>query len=355
MKRRLFSVLMLIALLLSLSLPVLATEATEETAAETTEETVKKEEYTTATSGSCGKDITWKLEGHTLTLSGSGAMDAGMPWEFYKDTIYTLILDGEITTIGDGAFSSCNNLQYIDFGSSLKEIGYQAFFSCNALKAFRLPDTFRKFGQECFKDCDSLQVIFCEGPMPSFKANCLYTNHTVQIFFTKDMPWPQEEIDRLRANFGARIYVDVGTEAVLEDYLEDRPTPTEVQTIVLETQPEETAAEETAAPTQPQIDLSALVPTEAPTAPVTVPQTQPPVTEAATVPTVPQTQPQPTVPVQTEPVFVDSDRDAQESQPEDNGSGTVLWVLLAAAVITAILILLLLIRMVLHSGGRYED
>lgn len=350
MKRRFFTALLTLLMLLSMALPMAlasetteATEETEETTDETTEET--RTRYSTETSGSCGKDVTWRLEDETLIITGSGKIDAGSPWEFYKDTIEVLILDGDITHIGDEAFYSCNNLRYIDFGDSLVEIGYQAFYSCNSIEAIRLPATFRKFGQECFRDCKGLEVIYCDGPMPSFKANCLYTDHTVIVYYSRQTPWPQEETSRLMSNFGSRVYVDMGDPSVLEDYYDEDDFP-DVQTAAV---PEETQPAETAAPTVPE---------------TTAPVVTEPATVPTTAPTVPATEPatQPEFQLESEPLFVTEPEEvreapAQEEPAATSGSGFSgwVWVLIAAAALTGILVLALVIRMVVHSAGRYED
>lgn len=343
MKRRILSGIVAWLLILSMGLPfALAaeaeeTEATEETVEETTEEAEPR--YSMATSGSCGDNVTWQLDGHTLTITGSGKIDAGSPWEFYKDAIDVLILDGEITHIGDEAFSTCNNLRYIDFGDHLVEIGYQAFYSCNALEAIRLPDTFRRFGVECFRDCDNLQVVYCDGPMPSFKGSCLYTNHTVEVFYSHETPWPQEEVSRLMTNFGSRLYVDVGSPDVLEEYLDAQSFAVpETQPLPPETEPEPTVPETTAPP-------------------VTVPVTEP-------VPTVPETtaapepareETQPVFVLESEPMYRNAGEPFEQEEPEKGGISGIVWVIIAAALVTGILVMALVIRMVLHSGGRYSD
>lgn len=348
MKRRLFAGFLAL-MLLSMALPMVMATETEDPA-ETTEETESR--YSMETSGTCGKNVTWKLDGHTLTITGSGAIDAGCPWEFYKDSIHTLILDGEITHIGDEAFSSCNNLTYIDFGSSLKEIGYQSFYSCNALEAIRLPDSFRKFGTECFRDCENLQVVYCEGPMPSFRGSCLYTDHTVRVFYSHKTPWPQEEVSRLMQNFGSRLYVEVGSEEVLADYLDSSA----VSAAKAEPAPTETAAEPTVPETLPP---EPTVPETLPPAVTEPPVTEPVLTEPAEAPTVAVTEP--TAPVfELAPEEILPDEPAEETAPqqprqEKERPAILLWVLIAAAVVTGILILALIIRMIVHSGGRYSD
>ena len=375
MKRRILSVLALLVLLASMALPMAAAaqtdddaeetvaETTEETTGESTDETTEKtteetteetdREYSTQTSGTCGKNLTWRLEGHTLIISGSGKMDNGCPWEFYKDSIHTLILDGDITHIGEECFSSCNNLKYIDFGDALVEIGYRAFYSCNALEAIAMPASFRKFEKECFMDCDSLQIVFCEGPMPSFRGSCMYTNHTVQVFYSAEVPWPYEETSRLVSNFGGRIHVDIGSMEAVEEFWEDASfeIPREEAAPVTEaTEPETVATEPPVAATEPPM----------PTAVPTIPEVEPVATTAQTLPaeTVPQTQEASEFVLESEPLYVTEPRpSAQDNQEQEEPGGLKagILVLIIAAALTGILVLALVIRMMIHSTGRYED
>lgn len=360
MKKRVFAVWTAVLLFVSMALPVaMATETretTEETVSETTEET--REHYSMEKSGTCGKNVTWKLDGHTLTISGSGEMDEGSPWEFYKSTIERVILQGDITVIGAEAFYGCSNLEYIDFGNALREIGAKAFYACTALEAIRLPESFRRFEAECFRDCDSLQVVYCDGPMPSFRPSCLYTNHTVQVLHSAEIPWPYEETSRLMSNFGGRVHVDVGSPEVLEDYWKDID-----RTVPKQTEP----------PVPAQTEPPVTVPET--TAPI-VPETTIPVVPETTVPPVTQTVPAETVPEVTEttasateetavvPVLELNQEDFRSTEPVQEETRQErekpvfdgwVWALIAAAGLTAILILVLLIRMIVHGGGRYSD
>lgn len=358
MKKRLIFGLLALSMLLSLALPVMAeetTEATEETTEETVDET--RREFSTEKEGECGDDLTWVLEGHTLTITGEGEMDDGCPWEFYKDTIQTVIFSGEITTVGAGAFESCNNLEEIYFGDALVEIGEKAFYSCNALEAILLPDTFRKFGADSFRDCENLESVFCEGPMPSFRGSCFYNDHTVVVYFSQQTPWPWEEIDRLMSNFGGRIYVQMGSAEEWEDIREEMAQLRDAAPVMVQ----ETEATEPA--TEPEtVPVTEIIPE-------TVPQTQPAVMEttapAETVAAV--TEPAAVQTENTEPVelvFVEPDRDLDtgETEPqtlEENLADKVadinwVWVIVGFGGLIALLVLALVIRGISHKGGKYS-
>ena len=62
--------------------------------------------------GTCGNELTWKFEGNTLTISGSGEMDnysqsAGIttaPWNSYAKKISNVVIGSGVTSIGEYAF-----------------------------------------------------------------------------------------------------------------------------------------------------------------------------------------------------------------------------------------------------------
>lgn len=245
-------------------------ETTEETEGEEDEEETKETEETrepvsTATSGTLG-NMTWKLEGTTLTVTGSGEMDKGAPWAHLSDKVKKLVLRGGVTTVAEEAFQDFDALTSIDFGGSLKEIGPRGFLGSEALESISMPATFRRFGQEAFKDCSSLTEVYCSGPMPSFRGNCLGNGNHITVYHGVSNPWPREEVDRLTTNLGGRIEIIAGNGSNL--FALDEPEETTVPT---------------EAPTEPETEPAtepATVPTEPPTEPPTVPVTQP-VTEAA--------------------------------------------------------------------------
>lgn len=62
-----------------------------------------------STSGSCGEELNWTYADYTLRINGRGAMDdfeLGMaPWRAFRYDITSVILDEELTEIGNSAFN----------------------------------------------------------------------------------------------------------------------------------------------------------------------------------------------------------------------------------------------------------
>lgn len=330
MNNRMLSLILAACMLLAVVSPVAfaseteeTTAATEETAEETTEATeeTEPEKDASATSGDCGGDISWSLEGSTLTISGTGDMDAGCPWEAHKEKIKSVVFTGGVTMVGAGAFRDFDEITSVEFGSSMREIGAQAFLDCDGLQSIRMPATFRRFGEESFRDCGSLKDIYCVGPMPSFRANCLWTGNHITIHTPTNNPWPQDEVEKLVNNFGGRLEVVNDNGELVYEYTE----PTE--------------APETTEPT-----------TEATTEPVTEETTQ--VTETTEAPeTTVETEPETTASAeQTETAA----EDEEETVVEKAGANGWIWIVIVAAVLTGLLVLAMVVRSISHKGGKYS-
>ncbi len=231
--------------------------------------------------GWCGEEVSWSLDGGTLTLSGSGKTDDfpdGAPWLPYREEITKVVLTGSISYLGEGAFADYDGITSVSLGGSLQELGKRAFYNCDGLTELVLPATFRVFGEESLMRCTALKEIHALGGMPSFRLNCLWDTWT-KIYYPVANPWPMQHIEQLEDAFQGRI------EFLAEDGT-DPYTPTE-----------ETTEATTQATTEPATE-AATEPTTAPTTePATVPTTQAttepssePVTEPAVQPTQPSTE-----------------------------------------------------------------
>ena len=337
------TVLLALGLLLAALTPA-GYAAETEAAEETTQETAAREEQDEggATSGTCGDGLTWSLEGSTLTVSGSGEMDAGAPWEDHKESIRTLVFTGGVTLVGEEAFKDCDNLTEIDFGDAMREIDTRAFQDCDNLKAIYLPDTFRRFGVESFHDCDSLTTVYCTGGMPSFNSSCLWNGNEIVIYTPLESPWPQKSVVELVYNFHGRLeIIQTSREDMAEAFAEDGGEVTVRETTEPTTEPT------TAPTTEPATE-----PTEAPTTvPVTIPATEAP-TEPVTQPTT-----QPTMPTFAEPET--QAETAAAAQPpavqDERVSNGLIWVLLIVGGLSVLTAAGLIIRKIWHSDEDYDD
>lgn len=115
-----------------------------------------------ASSGICGDNLNWTLDGDTLTISGTGDMwnyfVNDMPWASFHSNIEKVIIGNNVASIGSYAFYKFTNLVDLTIGNSVKKIGERAFSSC-AFKNLTLPDGLTVINDYAFYDCADLISI----------------------------------------------------------------------------------------------------------------------------------------------------------------------------------------------------
>lgn len=126
--------------------------------------------------GQCGDNLTWTIEGDTLTISGTGDMwdyvpsadgeNVVAPWMEHKDGLTTLKIEDGITSIGDYAFYFCNRfVGELTIPDGVTSIGKYAFASCGGFKGnLVLGDSLTTIGDRAFWRCYNLTGIV-EMPM----------------------------------------------------------------------------------------------------------------------------------------------------------------------------------------------
>ena len=131
------------------------------------------------TSGTCGENLTWKLEDGVLTISGTGAMTdysssqgPQLPWAAAK--IKSVVIESGVTSIGDHAFVGQIGLTSITIPDSVTSIGDDAFFYCMSLTSVKIPDGVTRICQKVFQDCSSLTSVEIPDSVASIGSNAFY-------------------------------------------------------------------------------------------------------------------------------------------------------------------------------------
>ncbi|MFR1848709.1 MAG: leucine-rich repeat domain-containing protein, partial [Hominilimicola sp.] len=119
-----------------------------------------------ATSGTCGDNLTWKLDNGTLTISGTGEMknysgnlNQSAPWHSNIKSIKSVVIEKGVTNIGDYAFSWCNSLTSITIPNSVISIGRDAFDNCSSLTSITIPNSITSIGYGAFEACSGLTSV----------------------------------------------------------------------------------------------------------------------------------------------------------------------------------------------------
>ena len=124
-----------------------------------------------------GENLTWKLEGDTLTISGQGEManwglGTDVPWAFYSEEIRRVVIGAGVISVGSCAFGlgsdnrprsmTRSNASYpietVDLGSTVQRLGRYAFADCRALASIELPSSIKEMEQS-FSGCTGLTEV----------------------------------------------------------------------------------------------------------------------------------------------------------------------------------------------------
>ena len=110
------------------------------------------------TSGKCGKNVKWRYDKKTktVTISGKGAMAnyGGMntyapPWSDLD--VRKVVIKKGVTTIGDKAFAHCEKLQSVTIPEGVTSLGIEIFFdSSTKLGTITLPKSLKKVNRATF-------------------------------------------------------------------------------------------------------------------------------------------------------------------------------------------------------------
>ena len=109
-------------------------------------------------------NLTWKLyEDGTLNISGTGAMkdydSDDSPATQKKDSVKKVVIEDDVTSIGDYAFWNCSNLTSITIPDSVTIIGNSAFNACSSLTSLTIPNSVTSIEFAAFYACSSLTSL----------------------------------------------------------------------------------------------------------------------------------------------------------------------------------------------------
>lgn len=129
--------------------------------------------------GFCGENAEYTLDisSGVLTISGSGEMadyeqmyDA--PWFALKHVITEIVVEEGITSIGNAAFSGCENLETVSLPASVTSIGNIAFSGCMALSEVYFDGNAPELaGDYVFSDTPENLTVFIYEDATGFEGN----------------------------------------------------------------------------------------------------------------------------------------------------------------------------------------
>ena len=77
----------------------------------------------------------------------------------YENGVGVITFDGDVTSIGEGAFYNRRALTSITIPDSVTTIGYRAFYNCSALTSVTIPNSVTTIGEYAFIFCSALKSV----------------------------------------------------------------------------------------------------------------------------------------------------------------------------------------------------
>lgn len=122
------------------------------------------------------------VDGRELRSLNEGAFNVAIQHIDYSEYgVCAIRFAGELTTIGNNAFSGCHNLFNLSLPNSVKEIGERAFYDCINMESLTLGSGLSHCNNMAFSGCYSLHSLhipaiynWCKITFDSDTANPLY-------------------------------------------------------------------------------------------------------------------------------------------------------------------------------------
>ena len=138
-----------------------------------------------------------------LDLSASGYTSIG-EWAFSScNNLTSICLPDSLASIGDAAFSSCANLTSVTLPDSLTRIEGGAFHGCTSLQSVYLPDSLETIRDTAFESCSGLQAIrvgagFIKVEISSDAFTNVNISGTVTIYYPSEWDADADKDNKLK-------------------------------------------------------------------------------------------------------------------------------------------------------------
>ena len=128
------------------------------------------------TCGAQGDNLTWNICNSILTIKGTGAManytsSSPAPWYSHISNIKDVVIEENVTSIGNYAFSGCTSLTSVTISNSVSSIGSYAFSSCKNLTSIELPHSVINVGNAAFNACTGLTSLIFSKSITSLESS----------------------------------------------------------------------------------------------------------------------------------------------------------------------------------------
>ena len=144
-----------------------------------------------ATSGKCGDNLYWELNGQDLLIYGDGDMsnysdDISVNPAPWGQNIKSVKIISGATSIGQNAFDR-SNIESVNIADTVKTIGRYAFYGCSSLTSIEIPNSVTAIENGVFDKCTGLTDVYYQGTKSEWSNKNLYSfSSNVTMHFIGD-------------------------------------------------------------------------------------------------------------------------------------------------------------------------
>jgi hypothetical protein len=124
--------------------------------------------------GITGDGTVYMYDNDTLTLSKNDEINNNSIPSQYKNSS-KIIIDNNVTSIGERAFSNCTGLTSVVIPNSVISIGSYAFNKCSGLTSVEIPNSVTSIGDWAFGYCSSLTSVEIPNSVTSIGGYAFYS------------------------------------------------------------------------------------------------------------------------------------------------------------------------------------
>ncbi|MGN0316270.1 MAG: leucine-rich repeat protein [Fusicatenibacter sp.] len=127
-----------------------------------------------------------------------------------------ITIPNSVEEIGEGILANCFLLQHVDLSDNLETITEGTFYNCGSLTSIELPATVKSIDSKVFENCNSLQTVIFDGNAPEIAKNAFSDVVATCYYPDNNTTWTSDRFQ----NYGGSLTWKVNTPCIWEGHTE---------------------------------------------------------------------------------------------------------------------------------------
>ncbi|MCI5790329.1 MAG: leucine-rich repeat domain-containing protein [Clostridiales bacterium] len=103
----------------------------------------------------------------------------------FNGSVKKVTMSKDVIMTGDGVFTGCTALKYVEFSGKIKKISRGAFYGCTALNGIAIPETVTSVGEYAFALCTSLTRVIVGTNVKKIEEAAFYNCYKLVEVYNK--------------------------------------------------------------------------------------------------------------------------------------------------------------------------